>query len=272
MLFVVIWILALCPADSVRVVPRCAPVIRLASLIDGHNGESNGRAETLLDGACRRHDPGRGGDIRPKKAPFALRAVSSNTTSWGTAKEFLLNTDAHVVLVQEHKLKEDDIPAASEWADYHGWSAVWQPATVGSRGGSSAGVAIFARRGIDLRKATVDTLFPSRFVAGIIEAPGCPPMCVVPAYFRPGVGMTDLNVTLLAEVMAHCEMFGMSDLVGADFNSDPSAVRATAAFERIDSVLFVSDGTCTAGSVATTIDDFMVFGGLENGVASVDTL
>ena len=272
MVFVVIWMLALCPAESVRVVPRRAPVIRLASLIDGHNGESSGRAETLLDGACRRHDPGRGGDVRPKKAPFALRAVSANTTSWGTAKEFLLYTDAHVVLVQEHKLKEDDIPAASESADYHGWSAVWQPATVGSRGGSSAGEAIFARRGIGLRKAAVDTLFPSRFVAGIIEAPGCPPMCVVSAYFRPDIGMTDLSVTLLAEVIAHCELSGVPGFVGADFNSDPSAVRATGALERIDGTLFVADGTCTAGSVATTIDYFMVFGGLENGVASVDTL
>ena len=85
-----------------------------------------------------------------------------------------MSTDAHVVLIQEHKLLEADIPAASAWADRQGWSAVWQPAEPGRRGGASVGVAILARRGVGLRELAVDTGFSSRFVAGIIEAPGCP--------------------------------------------------------------------------------------------------
>ena len=223
-MFVLICVLIVCLADSARVVPRHAPVIRLASLIEGHDACEDGGGNNFRDASCRRLDPGRGYGLRSTKVPFALRVVSANTTSWGTAKVFLLSTDAHVVLLQEHKLKEDDIPAASAWADRQGWSAVWQPAASGSRGGASACVAILARRGIGLRRFVVDTFFPSRLAVGIIEAPGCPPMCAVSGYFRPDIGMSDQNVALLAEIVAHCELVGLPGFAGANFNSDPSAV------------------------------------------------
>ncbi len=56
------------------------------------------------------HDPG------PPEEPFTLRVMTANTTGWRPLQRLLCSTSANVVFAQEHRLRPDDVPAASAWA------------------------------------------------------------------------------------------------------------------------------------------------------------
>ncbi len=91
------------------------------------------------------HSPGFDAQDAPPKEPFTLRIITANTTGWRPLQRMLCRTDANVVFAQEHRLRPDDIPAASAWARKHGWKTVWAPAKEGSGGGASAGTVVCAR-------------------------------------------------------------------------------------------------------------------------------
>ena len=79
---------------------------------------------------------------------FALSVVTVNVTAWTSEQEYLRNTSANVVLMQEHKLYGDKLARASAWADEQGWYSLFNAAKrvtePGQKEAYSAGVAIFA--------------------------------------------------------------------------------------------------------------------------------
>ncbi len=109
---------------------------------------------------------------------FRLLVETANTTGWAALKRRLLDTRAHVLLAQETWVTQAAIPAASEWARRRGWKAVWSPARVTENGGTSAGVAIFARDYLGLRYPDNESheVEPARIVAAVMEIPGARPI------------------------------------------------------------------------------------------------
>jgi hypothetical protein len=144
------------------------------------------------ESTCKSRPKGRGGFAKAakdsKQEPFALHAVTVNATTWSSAQQFLLATDANVVMLQEHRLMGEEIAKAKLWATKHGWGGIFNDArpTLGKKGKASrsAGVAILARIGIGLRRDTIETARPDRLIAAILECPGSPPISGICAYFE----------------------------------------------------------------------------------------
>ena len=109
-------------------------------------------------------------------------------------------------------------------------------------------------------------------MAGVIEVPGCPPMSAVSAYFKLGLGMTGINLSLLSELTAHAEVHKMAGFVAGDFNCEPAVVQASGALRQLKGVIFSPGGTCFAASSSSPIDLFVVHGGLQDGVNDVRSI
>ena len=79
----------------------------------------------------------------------------ANPNCWRILKAYLGRTSAHVVLVQELSLLDDESTAeASTWCIEHGWKCLMSASVPGPNGGPSAGVGIFVRQEFGLREPT----------------------------------------------------------------------------------------------------------------------
>ena len=181
----------------------------------------------------------------------------------------------------------DQVARATEWAVQNGWKPLINSAidtTVpGGKKASSAGVAIFARDGIGLRRDDVVTSKPERLIGSIIECPAHPPLSVVSAYLRDGCGMTGLNATLLSEACAHAANGEYAGIIGGDFQNNPATMKATGALDDLGGVIISPGPTCsvkadnsndTAGGRTrmSTIDYFVVHGGIDAAIAEASVL
>ncbi len=145
---------------------------------------------------------GSGGRRQDGQGQFKLQLESVNSTGWAALRKRLARTDAHVLLAQETWVPQTLIPEASEWARKRGWKSVWAPARLTEAGGTSGGVAIFARDFLGLRHPDVGSHIwcPSRAVAAVLEAPGHRPMVVASTYLIAGCGPAQANLEVLADV------------------------------------------------------------------------
>jgi hypothetical protein len=80
--------------------------------------------------------------------------------------------------------------------------------------------------------------------------------------------MAGLNLTLLSEVSNHARASKYGGLIGADFNAPPEDVVATKALDGLDAVILAPAPTCTASKKLSTIDYFIIHGGMQSGIAS----
>jgi hypothetical protein len=150
-------------------------------------------------------DPERGApDGDGKLEPYVLRIATANVTAWSSAITYLHETQADILLVQEHKLGECQAEEAVSWLRRRGWNAVMTPAVPGPNGGLSAGTAVLARShiGLGLPLVGAETVVPGRAVAARIEAPGYRPMTVLSLYLHDGVGLDKTNLEVLRQVGA----------------------------------------------------------------------
>ncbi len=129
------------------------------------------------------------GHARPRvscdgEEAFRLVVETVNPTGWTALKRRLSSTDAHVLLAQETWVNQSAMAGASNWARRHGWRSIWSPAFTTAKGGTSAGVAIFARDflGLHFPEADAHEIVPARAVMGVLEAPGRRPMRVFSCY------------------------------------------------------------------------------------------
>ena len=189
---------------------------------------------------------------------FQLIAATVNVTSWGTGLKFLKETNANLVMMQEHKLANDDeIDEAGRTCDGLGWSSVWRKAKHGKREKDrSGGVAIFAKRGIGLTDDAILTEHHYRLVAAKVEAPGTPVFDAVATYFKVGKGLTGINGELAADIAHHAKRRARPGMVGGDYNMTPEAVAEGVAKLTDGRVLIPPNGqaTCTAGTKHSQID------------------
>ncbi len=227
------------------------------------------------------HTVGCGGvDDGPPSEPFALRISTANTTGWRPLQRYLLETDAHVIFAQEHRLLPDSIPAASAWARAQGWKTVWAPAKLGKGGGAAAGTVILARDFVGLRHPDRGNavVAESRVVAAVIEPPSCRPFMGYAAYLHDGQGLSRTNLDLVASIGAHWESQEDSTLqliVGADFNMEPATFARAGLAKKVWGRLVVPPtprGTCRTRTRSATYDYFFMSAALAELVASVESV
>ncbi len=207
---------------------------------------------------------------------FGLVAETVNSTGWGALQRRLQSTDAHVVCAQETWVLQGQLKAASDWARHRGWEAVWAPAKLGSGGGASGGVAVFARRGLGLRFPSVGShiLEDARAVAAVCEPPGHRPILVCSAYLIDGQGVREPNKAILSKIGAAiaAQGNGCLSLVGADFQCSPATVDSAGFPDLVGGRILAAAtarGTFRTSSAATNLDFFVAGGGLADVVDRV---
>ena len=154
---------------------------------------------------------------------FGLLTI--NGSSWSTAKEVILQTSQHirVVLVQETKLRGEQIDEQSATMHRLGWASAWEPAEVTALGGLSAGVAILVRGCHGLRAP--QTVVPHRALKVTVDLDSDKALTVMTLYGYEGEGMTTRQAQLLRAVGERAqdsEAVGLIFVVRGDWNLTPS--------------------------------------------------
>ncbi len=218
-------------------------------------------------------------DQEPPAEPFALTIVTANTTGWRPLQRLLCRTNAHVVFAQEHRLRADDIAAASAWARRSGWKTIWAPAVDGAGGGAAGGTVVCARSFMGLRHPDRggSVVCEGRAVAAIVEPPSCRPFVGYSAYFHDGQGLSRSNVELAAAVGAHWqaqETDALQMILAADFNMEPAAFAKAGLAEKVWGRLVVPRtprGTCRTRTKASTFDYFFMTAAMADLVSEVSS-
>ncbi len=207
---------------------------------------------------------------------YSLRIVTVNITSWRSVLKFLSTTEADVLLIQEHKLGEEQADEAAEWLRKRGWNSLFAPAEKGPNGGWSAGVAVLARAhvGLSLPPSGTEIVEPARVVAAKVEAPGCRPMVVVSMYLHDGKGLAKCNIDLLGKVggFLAAQGEGRPFVVGGDMQMPPEDLAHVGLASELSAVLVASRdprGTCRTARAARELDYFLVSAGLADGIEGV---
>ena len=211
---------------------------------------------------------------KPDSSEFALAVDTVNCTSWSSIKSWLGSTSSHVVLVQEHRLRDSEsLGEASNWASSNGWKSIFAAANSAPGGGSSGGVAILVRNFLGLyipRGGSV--LVPGRAVQGCVQIPGGQSLQVLSLYLHDTEGLSDRNLQLLADVGSNLDVCDMPFLVGADFNMQPDTLKSSLFASKLSANIVFPDapGTCVgSGGQVRMYDYFVASSGLSKAVAKV---
>ncbi len=130
---------------------------------------------------------------------YVLKVMTANVTAWRSMHPLLATTDADVILIQEHKVMNQQVDEMIAWLRARGWNALVAEAEEGPNGGPSAGVAVIARAhiGLSLPPVGTEAVVPARVVAAKIEAPGTRPFVALSAYLHDGEGLSSRNLDIL---------------------------------------------------------------------------
>ena len=162
--------------------------------------------------------------MQSASASGCKREAKILTVNVGGSKEALANAlqaDAHILLLQEHRLLGADIPGAQALASKVGWHGVWDEATKTFAKGRSGGTAVLARqpltihRGPRVKRATLAAVAWTRrtyiHVGSIYGAHAGHP------------SREEENHRLNSDLQSHLAAIGRVPWIfGGDWNMDPS--------------------------------------------------
>ena len=199
-----------------------------------------------------------------EQCPKTFSIASYNSSSWQSAKGYLQDTRADVVLLQESHVLAHAADETSAAARRLGWKLIQSVASPGKGTGSSGGVMILAKDwiGLSAPEGGGPVLIEGRAVAAVVECPGFFPLAVVSVYLWCGQGLSSTNLEILEAVGAFQASQSLPIVVGGDFQFGP-AVMAIAGFGLKMQAMVVSSqeslGSCKnqLGDMAT-IDFFVV--------------
>ncbi len=207
---------------------------------------------------------------------FELVIDTINGTAWGPISRHLQNTQAQLLLCQEHHLGPADAAAASAYALRQGWQPLILPAAPGEGGGWRGGVAILARSPLRLLPPRVGPyeIVPARAMAAVVEAPGYRAFTAVSIYLEHGKSIGPENMAHLQEVGLFLDAQGerVPFVAGGDFQADPEdAARLGFARRTGSSLVAARDprGTCRSTTSVSEIDFFYVHDVMTAGLAEV---
>ena len=214
----------------------------------------------------------------PGPDDFDLLFETINSSSWTSAKPWLVKSPAHIILVQEHHLaSEASIEEASAWSRRHGWLARITPALVTPEGGTSGGTAILVRDWLGCCDVTKGPdLIPGRATACWVQVPGSVTILCVSLYLKDSEGLSEYNLGALAKVGALCNSSSSPFLVGGDFNMPPTELaECDFAAGLSATIVYPTDAitcTSTADGGGSLLDYFVCSPGLGKGIAGTSVV
>ena len=189
--------------------------------------------------------------------------VTVNVTSFTTGLQYLRDTEAWVVCMQEHKVARDDINDASAKARAAGWKAVWGPASHGKNGRTIGGVAVFVKEWIGIMEVKHGISTHHRHVSATVEIAGFPKLIVSSLYLTTGLGGTGSNLKLLEEVANLVRLEMRPGFIGADFQMDPDVLDGTNFCHMVaGQIVAPVNATCVTHKSGNVIDYFVCHGGI----------
>ena len=228
---------------------------------------TSGLDGTLGGAAC-------GGASIPKKKDFALLVESFNGSVWSTIRKRLRRTCAHVLVAQEHRLREAEIAEASAYALKEGFKSLWIPAVDTGTGGrqTSGGVAIFVRswlslsqvggRGDDGEREDRDPvmLVPGRLMAAMVAGPGIRGLVVYGVYGQCSVGLAQANIDVYEQLARHVASHDLPWLAAGDFNVAPQQLEESGIPKSLGASLVFNPSipTMVSKKVVSCLDYFIV--------------
>ena len=208
--------------------------------------------------------PGKNRARKNARRVEGLKIENTNSTSWEALKVRLSNSDADVIVAEEHHCLEHTIDERSTAAKALGWKSSWSAAIPTDPDNpydarcSSGGVAIFVRKYLGLtptKKGVVDELVQGRLLAGRVSAPGLGSVVVYAAYLHTGLGLVGENVDILDKIKCHNDCHNSPWVVAADWNMEPYALGESGVCKAWDAkILYPQSATCISPACARTID------------------
>ncbi len=233
----------------------------------------NSLSRTVTPGYQASREPGEEGGA------MALTIETVNTTGWRALQRRLLTSDSYVVLAQETWLTQDALPAASAWALRNGWQSIWTAAVPGPQGGASGGAAVFVRTGLGLRypPGMTHIWWPGRVVAAMVDAPGHRPLLLISCYLIHGVGPSEGNLQILADMGQRLRAIGGGHevVIAGDINMEPPDLADTGFAGEVDATIMcppTSRGTFRTARSSSMLDYFIISNRTAAAVDKVETV
>ena len=188
------------------------------------------------------------------KDKWQLVFETANITSWQSGKQYIQDSGAHVVGIQEHHLC--DTEDAEVWVKKNGFKPLFAPAAPTAKRRNKGGVALLVHEAMGLRKAQMpECQFQGRLIAGLVQAPGHREMCVIVAYLWVGEGLSRRNLGILSKIGEVAIMNESHTIVMGDFNVGPSVVAASGFLQRAGMTMLKPEGpTFFSGDRMSLID------------------
>ncbi len=210
---------------------------------------------------------------------LALSIETANTIGWKPLRRRLLATRAHVVLAQETRIGGEKMNQVSQWALRKGWKMLATEATIGPKGGNSAGAAIFVRAELGMRMPPRgnNVVTEGRAVTAVVDAPGYRPTLLASVYLNHGQGMSIENRRILASLASHIEAQGerWQVVVGGDFNVEPTEIANSELHEHLGMTIVYpagKRGTCRTRTTKRIYVFFLVSAPLATAIGDVKTI
>ena len=151
----------------------------------------------------------------------------------------------------------------SAWAGRRGWSVIIEPGHETKGHLPSAGVAVFARVEVGLRRPHVDgqivsgVLVAHRALHVVVDVPGWPEMNIFNLYLHCSEGLTVRNSRILSCIGQSLSGLTSPSIIGGDWNLE-KAVLESSGFARTAQVQIVAPAsvTCRTATSTSTIDFF----------------
>ena len=230
----------------------------------GHQGvegqeEEGRRADERAAGLGRRQsERGRG----TRYAAVIVETV--NVSGWTSLRDYLSQTKATVLLVQEHKQDTDALADVDRKVRQLGWRALWAHATR-TAGGFHGGTAVLARAHVGLsvcmdrpgRVTQAGCIVPGSAAAGHIWACFRGGLKAISVYLNDGQGMSAENMDILDAVAAEVRTARGPWLAGGDWIMPPKRLEAWA--NSLGAVVLATkEDTYASGAARSKIDYFIV--------------
>ena len=206
---------------------------------------------------------------------LGLFAVDSyNGNCWAGAAEYLRNSGADALCLQETKVEQGQALAEAEAGiSTCGWKAAIQPCAHAAEGGRSAGVAVAVRGHMGLGKPLAEAVGGRPEVMPRLAIHHWSAVCrggvgLGACYLVAGCGVTNSrNQSILQEAANQIRSWQGPWILGGDFNCSPEELTATGWLNLVDGVIHATkEATC----LRRTLDYFVVARNFSHAVASVN--
>eukprot|EP00969_Alexandrium_andersonii_P348178 15395888-Alexandrium_andersonii.AAC.1 len=190
---------------------------------------------------------------------FGYWAIDSlNCNAMSTGQQYLHDTAADVVLLQELRVRGDALLAAQREAARSGWSLAAEPARATEAGSTSAGVGVAVRSHLGLCQpeglAGHDAC-QGRVIVSHLGAVCSGGIFLVSAYFWCNEGTSQRNLAILQAVAQMVRQLHGPWVMAGDFNFSPSVLEGTGWLALVRGAI-VATGQATCKGAAE--DDYFV--------------